>query len=501
MKKLPYLLMVALLLFAGCGEQQGTKKRMKIAKIDLPDIQARDTLRAATGYGANSYFIYKGQPMGYEYELLSILADHLDLELKIRIVKDIDKVFDVLNRGDVDIIALDLTVTKERSEKVDFTVAHNETQQVLVQRKPKSWRLMKLHEIDRALIRNPIDLLGKPVHVAKGSSYYSRLVNLSEEIGGEIDIMTVPGTISTDELIGMVARNEIDYTVADENIARINSAYYSHIDFETPISFPQRVAWAVRKTSPELLEAVNAWIGEMKSSTLYYAIYDKYYKDRRGFRERARSEFYAYKGGKISEYDDLLKSYAGELGWDWRLLASLIYRESHFDPWTRSWAGAVGLMQLIPETARQFGAMDIYDPAENLHAGVKYLKWLDSLWQEIPDPVERQKFVMASYNAGQGHILDARRLARKYGKDPDVWDDNVQYFLLKKSSEEYFNDEVVEHGYCRGGETYAYVTDIFELYERYKQHVPLEDAAPEEKPEDIPLILSPEEIAIRLGES
>jgi len=499
MKKSICLLVVALLLLTGCTGMQGGRKKQKISKIDLPEIQARDTLRAATGYGANSYFIYKGQPMGYDYELLKILADHLDLELEIRIVKDLDTVFDVLNRGDVDIIALDLTVTKERAEKVNFTVAHNETRQVLVQRKPKNWRLMKLHEIDRALIRNPIDLLDKKVYVAKGSSYYSRLINLSEEIGGEIKIVTVPGTVSTDELIGMVARGEIDYTIADENIAKINSAYYSNIDFETPISFPQRLAWAVRKTSPELLDAVNTWIREMKNSSLYYAIYDKYYKDRRGFRERARSEFYAYKGGKISEYDDLLKTYAHELGWDWRLLASLVYRESRFDPWTRSWAGAVGLMQLIPETARQFGAVDIYDPAENLQAGVNYLKWLDSLWQDIPDPVERQKFVLASYNAGQGHILDAQRLAKKYGRDPDVWDGNVEYFLVKKSSEEYFNDDVVEHGYCRGGETDAYVADVFETYERYKQHVPLGNSQPVKSPEDdVPLILSPQELEARM---
>jgi membrane-bound lytic murein transglycosylase F len=209
----------------------------------------------------------------------------------------------------------------------------------------------------------------------------------------------------------------------------------------------------------------------MKKGALYYAIYDKYYKDRRGFRERARSEFYAYQGGKISKYDSLIRRDAAELGWDWRLLASIIYEESQFDPWRRSWAGAVGLMQLMPETARQFGAQDIYDPAQNLQAGTKYLKWLWNLFDDVPDSTQRIKFVLAAYNAGQGHVLDARRLARKYGKDPDVWDDNVGYFMLKKSNEKYYNDEVVEHGYCRGGETFAYVKNVLELYQHYRQHV------------------------------
>ncbi|TKJ42283.1 lytic transglycosylase F [candidate division LCP-89 bacterium B3_LCP] len=475
MKKPSIILLSTLLLFA-CQSPREKEPELKPVAVDLLEIRERGNLVAVTGYGANSYFLYKGQPMGYEYELLNILADHLDLNVELKIVKDMDLVFDALNQGEVDIIALGLTVTKDRAEKVAFTEHHNETRQVLVQRKPDNWRLMKLHEIERLLIRNPIDLLGAEVHVRKGSSYYARLVNLSEEIGGDIKIKTVPGHVSTDELIGQVSRGEIDYTIADEHIAKINSAFYADIDYETPISFPQRIAWAVRKSSPELLETVNQWTREMKQSAVYYTIYNKYYKDRGGYRKRVRSEFYAFKGGRISKYDDLIKQHATELDWDWRLLASLIYRESHFDPWTRSWAGAVGLMQLIPETARQYGALDIYDPAQNLKAGTKYLKWLEGIWQGITDPIERTKFILASYNAGQGHVFDARRLARKYDRDPDIWDDNVGYFILKKSSAEYFNDEVVEHGYCRGGETYAYVRDVFELYEHYKKHVQLEEA-------------------------
>ena len=151
--------------------------------------------------------------------LLELLADHLGVALEINIVKDLDEIFDLLNRGEADIIGLGLTVTKERAKRIAFTEHHNVIHQVLVQRKPENWRRMKLHEIDRQLITSPIDLIDKKVHVWGGSSYYSRLVHLSDEIGGDIDIVEVPGNLSTEDLIAQVARGEIDYTVADENIA------------------------------------------------------------------------------------------------------------------------------------------------------------------------------------------------------------------------------------------------------------------------------------------
>lgn len=442
-----------------------------VAGIDLNEIKERGRLIAITGYSATGYFIYKGQPMGYEYELLESLAKHLGLVIEIRIARDMDDIFRMLNSGEGDLIAHGLTITKERMKKVTFTKYHSLTRQVLVQRKPQNWREMKLHEIDRRLIRNPIDLIEKKIQVRRGSSYYSRLVNLSDEIGGDIEIVEVPGNIATEELISQVAHGEIEYTIADENIALINQAYYSNLDVGTAVSFPQRIAWAVRKSSPELLAAINDWITAMKDCTDYYVIYNKYFKNRRAFRERIRSDYYSLTGGGISKYDNLIRENAGVLKWDWRLLASLIYQESQFDPQTKSWAGAVGLMQLMPKTAAQFGGQNLSDPADNIKAGSNYLKWLDDYWKNIPDSTERLKFVLASYNAGQGHIADARRLTAKYERDYDVWDDNVAYYILKKANREYFNDEVVEYGYCRGEEPLNYVEEILERYEHYMKLV------------------------------
>jgi membrane-bound lytic murein transglycosylase F len=434
-------------------------------------------LFAITGYSATSYFIYRGQPMGYEYELLQRLARDLELDLEMVVARDFNEIFAMLNRGEGDIIAFSLTVTKARSKRVSFTETINTTRQVLVQRLPENWRRMKQHEIEQELVRSPVDLINREVHVWRNSAYYTRLMNLSEEIGGNIRVVEVPGSVSQEELIRRVAEEDIEFTVVDENLALIHKAYYPDIDVETAVSFPQRLAWAVRRNAPELRKAVDRWLHSMKADADYYVIYDKYYKNERAFRRRMASDFFSMTNGeRISPYDDQIREKAGLLGWDWRLLASLIYQESGFDPMARSWAGAIGLMQLIPRTGRMFGADDLLDPEENLAAGVLFLKWLDEYWSQITDEGERLKFILASYNVGHEHVQDARRLAEKYGRDPDIWHDNVEYFLLRKSRRKFFNDPVVRFGYCRGEETVEYVSSILERYREYRQFIaPVEE--------------------------
>ncbi len=452
------------LLFTAC-------QRRPHAPIDLDDIKKRKRLIALTGYDANSYFIYKGQPMGYEYEMLSRFAKNLGLSLEMRVQKNKDTIFEALMNGQGDILAANLTVTKERRQKYKFTNHLMTTRQVLVQRKPQNWQKMAKAQLSKKLVRHTIDLIGKTVHVRKESSYYSRLRSLSDEIGGDIFIVPAPGDMPTDELIKQVAQGDIDYTVADENIALVNQANYPILDIKTPISFPQKIAWAVRPESLDLLEAVNEWIDQMKKQPLFHVIYNKYYKNKRKFRERLSSEFFSQKTGKISEYDELIKKEANAMNWDWRILAAQMYQESQFDPKAESWAGAVGLMQLMPKTAAGFGATDLLDPVENIRAGTSYLKWLDIYWaQDIPDDEERLKFILGSYNAGQGHVLDARKLTEMHGKNPNLWA-HVSQFVLLLSEEKYFNDRNVRFGYCRGEEPVNYVKGILERYEHYKKFV------------------------------
>ena len=180
------------------------------------------------------------------------------------------------------------------------------------------------------------------------------------------------------------------------------------------------------------------------------------------------------KEGKISDYDDLIKKYAGTLNWDWRLLTAQIYKESKFDPNTKSWRGARGLMQLMPRTAKSHGvqANELNNPERNLIAGTKHIAMLEKHWKtELNDSLEVIKFTLGSYNVGQGHVEDAIRLAIKYDYDPTKWDDNVAQMLLNKSIPKYYKDPVVKYGYCRGREPVNYVKTILNSYELYCQFV------------------------------
>ncbi|OHX68441.1 lytic transglycosylase F [Flammeovirga pacifica] len=444
---------------------------------DLEDIKQRGKLIALTAYSSTSYFLYKGETMGYEYELLQRLANDLDVDLKVVIKTNTDSLRSALLRGEGDIIAYSLAITKDRQKEVDFTTPLMQVKQVLVQRKPENWKSLPVHKIDQKVIRNVIDLKEKEIHVRTNTPYQLRLENLENEIGEDINIVLEPQNISTEELIHRVAEGKIDYTVADENIAKVNNTYYPHIDTKTEISFPQRIAWATRKHSPMLRETVSHWLDSMKKTTDYYVIYNKYFKNTRAQHKRFDSKFFntLEHRGLLSTYDDIIKEQADIIGWDWRLLASLVYQESRFDPHAKSWVGAVGLMQLMPATAKQFGAHNPRDPRQNIKAGRKYLQFLEKYWDEIEDVEERRKFILASYNAGQGHVKDAQRLAKKFKHNEMVWNGNVEKYMLLKSHKQYYRDEVVKFGYARGKEPVNYVQSILERYKRYKELIKIEE--------------------------
>jgi membrane-bound lytic murein transglycosylase F len=439
-------------------------------KLDWPQIMERGHLIALMDNNSLSYFIYRGQAMGYEYELLKLFTKEHGLDLKIQITNNLDSAFRLLHRADVDVLAFSLAITKDRQNFMNFTNSHYTTRQVLVQKKPDGWRKMTLDNIERALIRRQIDLIGKEIHVRKHSSYADRLRNLSDEIGGDIIIIEDGGITDTEQLIEAVNKGEILYTIADEDIATVNANYYPDIDVKTPISFEQQIAWGLRRNAPELKEAIDIWFDRIKKEPTYRVIYNRYFNSPRSAVARVKSDYSSIGAVvKISAYDDLIKEEAEKLGWDWRLVAAIINQESKFNPNEVSWAGASGLMQLMPETGLRFGAENLFNPTQNIKAGVKYLIYLDGLWAKtISDPEERIKFVLASYNAGIGHVQDARNLAGKYQADTTRWDESVAEFLLKKSDPNYYKDPLVEFGYCKCTEPYHYVKNVLEIYEQYK---------------------------------
>jgi len=473
--RIQYFLVFALVftLPTGCDES----KRVNFTASpevtsDLDAILERGYINALVDNNSVSYFIYKGEPMGYEYELLNLFAKHLEVDLKIKVTSGIDRAIDQLNQGEGDIIAFPLTITKERNKYVSFTKPHFNSYQVLVQRKPDGWRQMTLDAINDSLIRNPVDLIGKEVHVLAGSSFETRLKHLSEEIGGDVIIRPDTTSSESESLIRRVAMGELDFTIADHMMARVNASYYPDLDINTPVSVAQQVAWATRKNSPELLKAMNDWLANVKKEATFMVIYNRYFRSPRTSVVRMTSEYSSMGGNMLSPFDSLIRKGANTLGWDWRLLASLIYQESRFLPKGESWAGARGLMQLMPRTANEFGAFDLDDPRQSISAGVGYLQFLQKYWlNKIPDTEERMKFILASYNVGLSHVVDARRLAEKYGKDPQVWYDNVEYYLSQKSEPEFYRDPIVTAGYCKCEEPIHYVRAILDRYEEYKIHI------------------------------
>ena len=475
----PFSLVIILLCFTvSCSENKNISRKVS-AEItptpytkDFSEIKKDGKLTVITIYNSTSYFLYRGKPMGFEYELVKKLADHLQLELDIKVAKDIDHLFDMLNAGVGDLVAFGLSVTEDRKKLVNFTEYHYLTHQVLVQRRPENWRKLPMYKIKKHTINDPIEMIGKTVHVRKNSSYYERLENLEDEIGGQIDIELVSGNKTTEDIIKMVVDGEIDYTISDYNIAAINQTYNPILDIDTEISFSQRIAWAVRKNSPELLAEINSWLKNIKKKDFYYVVYNKYFKNKKSYRRRIKSEFYSKNQGKISQYDAIVKTNVERLGWDWRLLSSQIYQESRFKPNDNSWAGAVGLMQLMPGTAKDLGVTNMKDPSQNLNAGTRYLKQLNKKFSKVEDSIQRIKFTLAAYNCGLGHVRDAQRLTKAFGEDPYVWDDNVEDYLLKLSSREFFNRPEVKYGFVRGREPYLYVKEIFLRYEHYKKLIP-----------------------------
>jgi len=472
-KKLIFIFAFLGTVIFSCSDNHNAFKYAKriTSSFDLDSIRKRGKLIAVTDFNSTNYFIYKGEPMGFNYELLKSFSDHIGIDLEIITENHLGHTFEMLNYGEADIIAIGLTVNSSRKNDIQFTEPICETRQVLVQRKPHDWRSMTADDLDKRVIRNQLVLAKKTIYVQEGSSHADRLVTLAGEIGDTINIIEVPYV--SEKLIEHVANGEIDYTVCDENVALVNATYYNNIDISTPVSFPQNLAWGIRKNDSEaLLYELNRWISSYKKTESYALLYAKYFRNSRSSRI-VKSDYYALNTGKVSQYDEMIKEYSDSIDWDWRLLASLICQESRFNPDVKSWAGAYGLMQIMPITGRNFGIDITSSPENNMKAGILYINWLHSIFDsKITDEDERLNFILASYNAGPGHVLDAMKLAEKNGMDPHKWDGNVAVWLLKKSEPQYYNDAVVKSGYFKGTESVAFVSQIINRFEHYKNIIP-----------------------------
>jgi membrane-bound lytic murein transglycosylase F len=463
-----FLIFLIAFSLAGCGLKK-KKARVEQAPFcrDLDEIIASGKLVALTDVSSTSYFVYQGAAVGFEYDLLKRFAKELGVQLEIKAVEDLDCIVDMLEQGEGDLIAANYTVTPERQELINFSQPILQTHQVLVQRLPTGWYSMPKASIDTMLVKSIENLVGKTVYVRYESSYYPLLAEANIPLNHQINIETV-SKLTTEQLIEQVAKGEIEYTVADENIARLNKAYFPNIDINTKLSEEQDVAWAARQSSHELLDSLNTWLTEFKASKSFAMIHMKYFQARTQHKKRVMSKFSSLKGGGISAYDDILRRESKRIGWDWKLLAAMIKKESNFNPNAQAASGASGLMQLIPNTAAHFGADSVLDPEQNIQAGVSYIAAVMEHWEEsIADSAMRIRFVLASYNVGLGHVQDAQRLAIKYGQDANQWP-IIAHYLEMLMQPEFYNDEVVKYGYCRGTDPVHYVLAVETYWTHYR---------------------------------
>ena len=450
-------------------ETDNTHPKVEVQGVTLEDVISRGKLTAIVNNSPTSYFIYKGRPMGYQYDLLHRLCRDFNIELEIKIISSIPNALDSLRLKKADILASGLTILSDRKKNVDFCTPITQTHQVLIQRKPDGHQKMSKSKLEKHVLRDVTQLANQPVHVEEGSSYYDRLISLQNEIGDSIAIVTYNGDIDMDSIMSQIDNGVIKYAVTDQYTAKFFSSYFPNIDIETPISFKQNISWAIPKNSTSFQDTVNAWIRKNIPSTFGAFTYNKYFKHNKSATSKAQSS-YNINRGKISPYDAIIKHEAEKINWDWKLIAAQIAVESGFKPNKVSWAGAQGLMQIMPATAKNLepNHPHILDPSTNIRLGVKLNGRLYDYWkEEIPDSLEAIKFSLASYNIGKGHVFDAQRLATKYGLNPLKWEHNVADMIVKLSRSNYYRDNVVRHGYCRGIEAYNYVNRVSNLFRNY----------------------------------
>lgn len=455
MNKLILYLLLIIITLSSCYKVKNKQEE------DFYSILTKPNINVIMEYNSIDYFIYKGSPMGFQYELIKTFAKDIGVKVNIKISNDIENMYTEISNGNADIIACPLGKNEYRKKLFNFSVPIDKTSIVLIQQ-DKTNNITFVHNIN--------ELRNKKVFVISKSTNEDVLKKLNREQNLGINIISIKN-FCTEELIDMVAHKEIDFTVADENIAYTNNLRFKNIDKTVILQVEQNLFWGVNKEKTELLYDLNKWLEIFVDSYKYRILYNKYYNSNQA-RKMYTSPFFYLNTRKISKYDDIIKVKSKKINWDWKLLASMIYQESNFNPNVTSWAGAHGLMQIMPNTADMV-KIDSIDTVEgNLEAGVRYIKYLNKqLKKALRDTTEIIPFILASYNVGLGHVLDARRLARKYGKNPDKWFQNTDFYILNKSQPLYYKDNLSRYGYCNGQEPYKYVENILDRYKQYKNMI------------------------------
>jgi membrane-bound lytic murein transglycosylase F len=421
---------------------------------DLDAIKKRGVLRMLTRNSGATYFLWRGQLLGFEFEMAKRFADRLGVRLEVVVPPSHEELIPWLIEGRGDFIAAFLRPTEDRIvQGVRFSRHYHYTQEMLVARNN-----------DR--IDSPEDLAGREIVVRRTSSYWDSISRLQDQ-GLKVKLREAPEDMETPEIIDLVAQGDFDLTVADGHILELEQTARDDIKGVFPVTDPVAAGWVVRENDTQLLGAIDQFFRKEYRGTVYNLTYQKYFENKRQILEHREDRIDLNPDGQLSPYDKFTRKYGDQYGFDWRLVTAQMYQESRFNPKAKSWAGAKGLMQVLPRTAAELGFKkdDLNKPEVGIHAGVKYLDWLRDRFDEELPVSDRMWFTLASYNAGYGHVRDARRLAAQKGWDRDRWFDNVERAMVLLSNPKYYRKAA--HGYVRGEEPVSYVNQIAERYRAY----------------------------------
>ncbi len=418
---------------------------------DLPELKERRRIRMITRNNAANYFLWRGRVMGFEYELARKFAEETGLRLQVVAAPSHDDLLPMLRAGEGDFVAAFLTRTAQREEDgVRFSRPYHFASEIIVGRAGEQ----PMEDVSA--------LAGRRIAVRRSSSYWTHLSELRADGGPDFELVEVPATMETEDIIGAVGDGIYDLTLADSHLLELEMTARDDLRGLLVIGEPVSHGWAVHPDNEELATEFDAFFARHYRGLFYNVTYQKYF-------ERPVRSGSGWKSSgnqnRLSPYDDLVRELALGHDYDWRLIVAQIYQESRFDPNARSWAGAIGLMQMLPRTARELGYSDLEDPRTGITAGLLYLDWVWQRFEDSLNEAEHMWFTLAAYNAGHGHVRDARRLAGKLGLDPDRWTGNVELAMLRLSQSKYARE--ARHGYVRGHEPVEYVRAIRERYQAY----------------------------------
>ena len=421
---------------------------------DLDGLKQRKVLRVLLRNNAASYFLYRGELMGFQYEMAKQFAKQHRLRLEVVVPDSHQEMMEWLVQGRADVASGFLVPRdSDRELGIEFSRPYH---------RAKAHFIVREHDP----LTDLAGLKGRTVMLQQSSNHWDWLQQLRTE-GHDFTLLAAPEALETEDLIHQVATGEVDITVADEHLMDIEIAQGVKIRSAFAYGEEQPHSVAVRKGNEKLLAALNAFIKQENKGLLYNILYKKYFRNKRGIRKYARAFEETLETGRLSPYDDITRRYADRYGFDWRLVTAQMYQESRFDPKAISFAGARGLLQVMPKTANQMGFKQLEDPDTGIHAGIKYLDWVRERFDDDLEFPDRLWFSLAAYNAGYGHVADARRLAKKKGWDPNRWFDHTEKAMLLLGRKEYARQ--AKHGYVRGREPVNYVSNIRSRFKAYTE--------------------------------